>query len=69
MTTVGAGHRGPEFYADMTPDELAAQQARDNGDLSPEMIKFDADIAAIEAMSPADKAAVAVIKWEALSNG
>jgi len=69
MTTIGTGQRGPDFYADMTPTELAAHQARDNGNLSAEMIAFDEQIEAIQAMSPVDKAAVAVMKWEALKNG
>jgi len=69
MTAIGAGHRGPDFYADMGAEELAAHKARDNGDLSPEMKQFDVDIEAIQNMSPVDRAAVAVMKWEALKNG
>lgn len=67
--SAGYGVRGPEFYADMDPVEFAAHQARDNGDLSKAMIKFDKEIEAIMAMSPADKAKVAQAKWEVLANG
>jgi len=65
---MGAGMRGPGFYADMTPTELTTHQARDNGDLSDDMIRFDEQIAVIEDMSPAERAAVAVMHFEELKN-
>lgn len=68
MSTVSTGRRGPEFYADMTADELAAHRARDNGDLSQDMVVFDEQIARIEAMSASDRAAVAVMHYEELKN-
>jgi len=65
---IGVGVRGPGFYADMTATELAVHQARDNGDLSDDMIRFDEQIGQIEDMSPVERAAVAVMHFEELKN-
>lgn len=69
MNGIAVGTRGPEFYSDMTPEDLAAHQARDNGALSAGMSTFDEQIQLIEKMSTADKALVSTMKWEAIRNG
>lgn len=58
MTAISAGPRGPEFYQHMPPEELAAHQARDNGDLTPEMVEFDKAIDKLAGLSDDDKAAL-----------
>ncbi len=43
-TGVGSGVRGPDFYAHMSDEDFAAHAARNNGELSDEMIEFDREI-------------------------
>ncbi len=53
-TGVGSGVRGPDFYALMSDEDVAAHAARNNGELSEEMVEFDGEIDELGDLSRAE---------------